>query len=80
MTKFDLENYTVPAMIRRILKTMKLREVIQIRTTRVDKLLTHFDEAACFSHNLFKDMKNEIVITFALIGFEQKDHMFKVTI
>ena len=46
LERFDLDEYSVPGMIRKILKTTKLREVVQVRTTRKDKLSTHFDEEA----------------------------------
>lgn len=42
--KFDLDEYTVPSVVSRILKTTKLREAVQVRTTRKDKLSTHFEE------------------------------------
>jgi len=43
----------VPSLIRKILKTTKLREVVQVRTTRKDKLVNYFDEdALCFKKEL----------------------------
>jgi hypothetical protein len=78
--KFDLEEYSVPGIIRKILKTTKLREVVEVRTTRKDKLLTHFDDTPCFKKEWFENLQNECVITFALVGFEQKDFIFKLLV
>ena len=59
---------------------MKLREVMHIRILKNDKLLTHFDDTDAFRKAMFEGMQNECVITLALCGFEQKDHIFKVLI
>ena len=81
LERFDLEDFTVPGIIRKILKTTKLREVVQVRTTRKDKLSTHFEEDnKCFRKELLLSFEKECVITFALIGFEQKDFIFKLPI
>lgn len=81
LERFDLEEYTVPGIIRKILKTTKLREVVQIRTTRKDKLSTHFDEEGkCFKKDILLSFEKECVITFALIAFQQKDFIFKLLI
>lgn len=79
--KFDLDEYTVPSVVSRILKTTKLREVVQVRTTRKDKISTHFEEDhKCFRKDVLLSFQKECVITFALIGFEQKDYIFKLPI
>jgi len=36
--KYDLEEYTVPAVVRRVLKKTKLKEIVEIRTNRLEKL------------------------------------------
>ena len=59
---------------------MKMREVMEIRCTKTDKLLTHFDDTAPFKKSMFESMQHECVITIGLVGFEQKDHLFKVLI
>lgn len=37
--KYDLEEFTVPAVVRRVLKKTKLKEIIEIRTTRANVLI-----------------------------------------
>lgn len=79
--RFDLEEYTVPSIIRKILKTTKLREVVQVRTTRKDKFVNYFDEdTKCFKKDILQSFQKDLVITFALIGFQQKDYIFKLLI
>jgi hypothetical protein len=36
--KYDLEDFTVPAVVRRVLKKTKLKEIVEIRTRRADVL------------------------------------------
>ena len=79
--RYDLEEYTVPSIIRKILKTTKLREVVQVRTTRKDKFVNYFDEdSKCFNKEILTSFEKELVITFALVGFQQKDYIFKLLI
>ena len=79
--KFDFDEYAIPSVVSRILKTTKLKEVVQVRTTRKDKLDSHFDEETkCFKKELLTSFQKECVITFALIGFQQKDYIFKLPI
>ena len=42
--KYDLEEYHLPSIIRRILKTTKMNEVFQIRTTRRNKITPFFKD------------------------------------
>lgn len=91
---FDLEEYTVPSIVRKLLKTTKLREVVEVRTTSKQKLQNYFDtyekkEATgalteikeeqeeqvkapvrCFNKELLNSFEHELVITFALLGFQ----------
>lgn len=55
--------YTVPAVVRKVLKITKLTEVMQITTTRKEKLLDHFDNNV-FKKSFFEDFKDKVVITF----------------
>jgi hypothetical protein len=42
--KYDMEEYHLPPVIRKILKTTKMNEVFQVRTTRKDKLIPYFTD------------------------------------
>jgi hypothetical protein len=82
---YDLEQYRIPSIIRKILKTTKLYEIVQVRCTNKHKLTDHmpdiFDEkAGCgvFRHEWLSDFKNEVVITFSMIAHEQKEYIFKI--
>ena len=68
-TKYDLEEYTVPALIRKVLKTTKQMEVVELRTTRREKCIPHFHDEA-FNKEHFPEGCKDIVITFALIAHE----------
>lgn len=46
---FDLELYTVPSVIRKVLKITKLQEIVEVKCSRKDKLTDHFDNPV-FSH------------------------------
>lgn len=68
-------------MIRKILKTTKHFEIVQVRTTRKDKLVDHLpDEQGVFRHEWLSDFKKEVVITFQFLNIEQKEYIFKLPI
>ena len=51
---------------------------MELRTKRIEKLAPYFeDETGVFKKEYFADVKDEVMITFALIEFEEKDHLFK---
>jgi tetratricopeptide (TPR) repeat protein len=43
--KYDLEEYTLPPVIRKVLKTSKMGEVFEIRTSRKDKIVPAFPDS-----------------------------------
>lgn len=47
---YDLEEYYLPPVVRKVLKTTKTSEIVEIRTTRKDKAAPHFDDP----HGIFK--------------------------
>ena len=78
--KYDLEEYTLPPVVRKILRGTKLNEVVFVKSTRADKLTPQFEDASgVFSKDNLAFQK-EAVITFALVAFESKDHLFKLPI
>ena len=81
VAKYDMEEYQVPPVITKLLKTTKMNEVFQIRTTRKDKALSYFkDSNNIFDNDLISSFKNEVVFTVCLVAFEQKDFLFKLPI
>jgi hypothetical protein len=76
--KYDLEEYHLPPVLRRVLKTSKQGEVFQIRTSRRGKLLPAFsDPAGIFTREVLEAFTKEVTLTICLIAFEQKDYLFK---
>lgn len=79
--QYDLEEYRLPPIIRKILKTTKLTEVFQVRTKRIDKLKSYFkDPNGVFDADVLSKFKDEVVFTVNLVAFEQKDYLFKLLI
>jgi hypothetical protein len=50
--RYDLEEYTIPSVLRRVLKKTKLKEIVEVKTTKIDKLNDHFDDEV-FSKSYF---------------------------
>ena len=67
-------------MIRKIVKLTKQFEVVEVRSKRKEKVMPMFEDISGVFTREHLDFENEIVITFALTAFEQKDHMFKLPI
>lgn len=42
--KYDLEEYYLPPVMRKILKTTKMNEIVHIRSTRRDKIIPYFED------------------------------------
>jgi len=55
--KYDLEEYKLPSVIRKILKTTKLREVVEVKCSRKNKLVDHLEDSI-FKHEYFEDFKD----------------------
>ena len=69
--KYDLEEYYLPPIMRRVLKTTKQGEIVQIRSSRRDKIVPYFeDPQGVFKRDLLSSFTKEVVITFCLIAYE----------
>lgn len=64
-----MEIYTIPAIVRKVLKTTKLNEVVEIKSTKKDKLTDHFDDSV-FKKEWLLNFEKEVIITIALVYFE----------
>ena len=51
--KFHLDCFTLPSIVRKVVKSMKKSEVCELRTNRVDKLLTFFPSEVFDQYKLF---------------------------
>ena len=79
---YEMEDYFMPAVLRRVLKMSKLNELVEITSNLKYKLLDHISDT---KNNIFvidnmKAFKKDIKITFKLLQIEQKDHILKVPI
>jgi len=68
---WDLESYQVPGVIRKMLKTTKPYEILQIKCKRKDKMIDHLPDAhGIFKHEYFEDFKEEVVFTLQMLQIE----------
>lgn len=77
---YDLEEYTIPAAVRKVMKIQKTTEVMQIKCTSNAKLIDHIDDEAngVFKREWFEAMRETAVITVQLLHIEQKEYIFKL--
>ena len=82
--KYDLEEYFLPPMVRKILKTTKPAEVFQVRCSsraKLNKVVPYFDDPqGIFTKEILSSFEKDVVYTICLVAFEQKDYVFKVPI
>ena len=79
---YEMEDYFMPAVLRRVLKMSKLNELVEITSNLKYKLLEHISDT---KNNIFvidnmKGFKKDIKITFKLLQIEQKDHTIQFLI
>lgn len=67
--RYDLEQYYVPAVIRKCLKTTKKKEIMQVECKNIAKLTDHFDDDV-FKKEWLSSFKDKVVITIVLLDFE----------
>ena len=65
-----MEEYQIPAVVRRVLKTSKLREVVEIISSRRDKLIDQFEGSPIFDPILIDSFKEQVKIKFTLLKFD----------
>jgi hypothetical protein len=78
---YDLEQYFLPPVVRKLLKTTKLNEIFEVTSTRCDKLETYFEDPnKVFRPGVLSFFMRNVKITVNLVAFEQKDFLFKLLI
>ena len=79
---YEMEDYHMPAVLRRVLKLSKLNELVELTSSLKYKLLDHISDTKnkIFVTENMKSFKNSIKITFKLLSIEQKEHVLKVPI
>ena len=62
---YDLEDYTVPRVVRKVLKIQKPYEVMQIKCMKKDLLLDHMEDEVhgVFKREFFEGMQEIAIIT-----------------
>lgn len=75
--QYDLEQYEVPAAIRKVLKKQKCHEIKQLKCSNSTKLQDHLpDPNGVFKHEWLA--KPQLVITVSLLKWQEKDAIFKL--
>tara|TARA_B110000285_G_C14956036_1_gene529232 strand:+ start:122 stop:610 length:489 start_codon:yes stop_codon:yes gene_type:complete len=79
---YEMEDYHMPAVLRRVLKMSKLNEIVQITSDLKYKLLDHISDTknSIFVIDKMKEFEKNIKITFKLLSIQQKEHVLKVPI
>ena len=79
---YDLEAYQLPAVLRRVLKSTKLDEVITITSSRRNKLIDNLPDETygIFDIDKIGAFEKTVKITFQLLRIEQKIHVMKVLV
>lgn len=78
---YDLEEFEMPSVVKRVLKQTKLNELVQIDSTKSIKLLDHLpDKHQVFVHSKLSQFKDKVTILVKLVEILQKPHLFKVVI
>lgn len=82
---YDMDEYQLPAVLRRVLKVSKLREVVELITTRPVKVLDSLEDVKhqLFSHPEIRNMPKHgkpVKMTFELMGIDYKSHPSKLPI
>lgn len=64
-SEYDLEEYTVPGALRKLLKITKPLEVVQMKCTKNDRLVDQMDDEThgVFKLEWFENMKEIAIIT-----------------
>ena len=77
---YDLEEYMVPAAVRKVLKIQKPFEIIHIKCLKNEMLLDHLEdeEHGLFKKSYFESMQEFVIITMQLLQIDQKEYMFKL--
>jgi hypothetical protein len=78
---YDLEEFQVPGVVRKLLKITKPFEIVQLTCTRKDKLTDHLPDAhGIFNHEYFENFEDKVTITYQLLHIDQKEYLFKLPI
>lgn len=76
-----MEQYYLPPVLRKVLKTSKMEEMFEVRSSRRDKIIPHFDDPnGIFSKQVLESFEKEVTFKIYLIAFQQKDYLFKLPI
>jgi hypothetical protein len=74
-----LDNYVLPSLLQKMIKSMKKNQVAELTTTRVDKLHTNFVSEFLDQYKAFK-AGDLVTIVVSLYGIEHTSYFYKLTI
>lgn len=73
--KFHLDCFTLPSIVRKVVKSMKKSEVCELRTNRVDKLLTFFPNEVFDQYKLFKE-GDQVSFHMGLVWISKDEYFY----
>ena len=79
--KVQLDSYTLPSLVIKVIKTMKKNGVTEITTTRIEKLLSNFEneDIGLNQHEQFKEGQ-KVTIRITLLDSTYPQYFYKLTV
>jgi RecG-like helicase len=74
--KFNLDAFTLPSVVRKVLKSMKKGEVCELKTSSVKNLLTYFPNQYFDQYKLFKEGENVSMI-MGLVWISKDEYFYQ---
>lgn len=77
LLSIKIDEYKLPSLLIKMIKTMKKNTVAFMTTTRIDKLHTNFKSDFLDQYTLFKE-GDTVTFTVSLFGIETAAYFFKL--
>lgn len=72
---FSLDQYTLPKVIRKAVRSMKKREICELKTDQVSKLCTNFPNQVFDQYKLFKE-GDKVSVHLALVWISKDEYFY----
>lgn len=76
---YRLDDYQLPSLIQKVVKSMKKNEVCEIITTKIDKLLTNFSSEVLDQYKAFKE-GDKVSFFIGLVHCDDKAYFYKLSV
>jgi len=81
LIKQRIDDYEMPSLLIKILKSIQKNQVVQLTTTQVDKLRTNFPSDFLDQYAVFPEAANvPIKLTVALFGIQNTRYFYKFSV